>query len=164
MKVRNFNPADAAALTEIYHDSVHMVSGKDYTKLQIDAWSPAPASADTYLARVSDGHAVFVSVDGADYPLGFIELERNGHIDCFYCHSSVVRTGVGKALYRQLEEVAVERGLARLHTEASEAARRFFLRAGFTLIERQEFEHNGVKIHNYLMEKNLSQDHFVAVP
>ncbi|MEM8972276.1 MAG: GNAT family N-acetyltransferase [Pseudomonadota bacterium] len=155
MKVRVFNPADAAMLAEIFHDSVHRIGVKDYTKFQVDAWSPAPVSADRFLARVSDGRTVFVAVDGADKPLGFIELERSGHIDCFYCHSSIVRTGVGQALYRQLEEVALAMGMARLYTEASEAARRFFLRAGFTLMKRQEFEHNGVEIHNYLMEKSL---------
>lgn len=155
MKIRDFRSDDAAILAEIFHEAVHTIGSKDYTRLQIDAWSPAPVSADRFLARVSDTHSVFVAVDDDDNPIGFIELEGDGHIDCFYCHPNFAGTGVGNALYGQLEKAAMAAGLPRLYTEASEAARSFFLKAGFTLIRRRDFEHKGVEIHNYLMDKSL---------
>ena len=43
----------------------------------------------------------------------------------------------------------------RLYTEASEAARRLFLKKGFTAMQRRDFEVAGVAIHNYAMEKRL---------
>lgn len=155
MKVRNFRPDDAVQLAEILHASVHEIGSKYYTQAQTNAWSPAPVSADEFLARVSDGRSVFVAVDEADKPLGFIELEQDGHIDCFYCHPKSTRMGVGAELYAKLEAAALKHGQTRLNVEASEAAKAFFLNVGFTPIKRREFERNGVKIHNYLMEKAL---------
>ncbi len=155
MRIRGFKSTDAAILAEIFHNAVHVIGGKDYTQSQIDAWSPAPVSANAFHARVSDTRSVFVAVDDNDKPLGFIELECDGHIDCFYCHPSFAGTGVGKALYVQLEAAALNADLTHLYTEASEAALRFFLKVGFTLIKRQVFTYNGVEIHNYLMEKSL---------
>jgi putative acetyltransferase len=46
-------------------------------------------------------------------------------------------------------------GIQRLFTEASELARRFFERKGFTVLERQDMILRGVPIHNYRMAKTL---------
>jgi putative acetyltransferase len=45
--------------------------------------------------------------------------------------------------------------MKRLHAEASEAARRFFLKRGFAVVNRRAFEIAGVRIHNYAVEKWL---------
>jgi putative acetyltransferase len=155
MRIRNFRPDDSASLAAIFHESVRGVGVKDYTQAQVEAWSPKPALADKFLARVSDGRSVFVAVTDNDNPIAFIELEEDGHIDCFYCHPDTVGTGVGTALYEQLERVAQAAGISRLYVEASEAACRFFRAKGFCLIERRNFERNHVQIHNYLMEKTI---------
>lgn len=153
MNIRDFRTDDAAFLASIYHEAVQRVGRDYYTPDQVQVWSPQPVSTDTFIARVSDGRSVFVAVDDEDMPIAFIELEFDGHIDCFYCHPDFVGTGVGAALYDRLERAARSAGIARLYVEASEAARGFFLRKGFRLIERREFERSNVLIHNYSMEK-----------
>ncbi|TVS06898.1 MAG: GNAT family N-acetyltransferase [Rhodobacteraceae bacterium] len=155
MKIRNFKPDDSASLASIFHETVRAVGRKDYSQAQVEVWSPQPVPADKFLARVSDGRYVFVAVSENDKPIAFIELEENGHIDCFYCHPDAVGTGVGTALFERLESAALAAGLSRLYVEASEAACRFFLGKGFSLIKRRDFERNNVQIHNYLMEKNF---------
>jgi putative acetyltransferase len=67
----------------------------------------------------------------------------------------VIGSGVASALYDRLEQEAKERGLGRLFVEASETARKLFLRKGFTELKRSDFVLRGVRIHNYLMEKLL---------
>ncbi|ATF17795.1 GNAT family N-acetyltransferase [Phaeobacter gallaeciensis] len=156
MKIRLFRPEDAAALAQIFHAAVHGVSARDYSPEQCAAWSPEPAPAEVWQGRAGDGRFVFVAVDAADQPQGFIELERDGHIDCFYCHPDVAGTGVGLALYQQLEAQARDLGLSSLYVEASEAAKRFFTRQGFTDEGRREIERRGVGLHNYRMTKALS--------
>jgi putative acetyltransferase len=153
--VRPFAHRDASALALIFHRSVREVGRRGYTQAQVEAWSPAPVPAEVFLSRVTDGRKVFVAVNGDDTPLGFIELEANGHIDRFYCRPDVVGTGVGSALYGCLERAALDMGLSLLLVEASEVARDFFLRRGFRLIRRQDFERNGIAIHNYVMDKSL---------
>jgi putative acetyltransferase len=54
-----------------------------------------------------------------------------------------------------LEAEAQQRGLTRLYSEASEAARRFFLKQGFTVTARRDFAVSGVAIHNYAVQKRL---------
>ncbi len=156
IRLRPYNPTDAPILASIMHESVHEIGARDYTAAQLDAWSPEPIAQDRFDARVSDGRSVIVAVSDDDEPVAFIELEANGHIDFFYCHPKVAGTGVGKMLFVQVHSLAVARGIARLFVEASEAARRFFLREGFRIVARREFERRGVLIHNYAMERFLS--------
>lgn len=153
--IRAFRPDDAAVLAEVFHEAVHSIGRKDYSQAQVEAWSPKPVPALQFLDRVSDGRSVFVAVGEDDFPCAFIELEEDGHIDCFYCHPDRAGTGVARALYRHLEEAALAAGLTHLYVEASEAARRFFLREGFRVVRRRDFERNTVPIHNYLMDKHL---------
>jgi putative acetyltransferase len=96
-----------------------------------------------------------VAADESDRPLAFGDLERNGRIDHLYCRPDVAGTGVASALYDRLEAAARDRGIGRLHVDASEPARRFFLRKGFTVLQRREFALGGVAIHNFAMEKRL---------
>lgn len=155
MKIRSFKPDDSASLASIYHEAVQVVGSNYYTPDQVEVWSPQPVPPERFLARVSDGRSVFVAIEDNDNPIGFIELEFDGHIDCFYCHPDFVGTGVGAVLYDRLESSARSAGMSRLYVEASEVARGFFLRMGFSLIGRRDFELSSVLIHNYSMEKFL---------
>ena len=124
MRIRDYKSGDAAHLARIFHDAVHEIGKRDYSEQQVKAWSPAPASAERFAERSIDGRMVFVAVDENDRPAGFIELEQDGHIDCFYCRPDVAGTGVGKKLHDRLERRAWSAGIPRLFVEASEAARR----------------------------------------
>ncbi len=156
MHIRPYNSQDAGALAIIFHEAVHQIGSLDYSAEQVGAWSTQPVSSEQFDKRVSDDRHVFVAVDSHDTPIGFIELETNGHIDCFYCSPAHAGTGVGAALYAMLEKTAKEQGIDELFVEASEAARKFFSKVGFEMQERQDFQHKGVWIHNYKMTKHLA--------
>ena len=155
MRVRAFEPRDAADWGRIFHDAVHRIGARDYSPEQCAAWSPEPAPAAAVRARAADGRRIWVAVDGQDVAQGFIEMEADGHIDCFYLAPEVAGSGVGAALYAVLEAEARKSGILSLCVEASEAARRFFLRQGFRDEGRRDFERRGVMIHNYAMTKAL---------
>ncbi len=155
LQIRRYSAGDAAALAAVFHASVHHIGAVDYSKEQLAAWSPKPVDRATFHQRVSDGRAVWVAVNRDNRPAGFIELEANGHIDCFYCGPEYAGRGVGLALYQRLEAAAIAQGITGLFVEASAAAQRFFWRVGFATVHRREFIRNGVEIHNYMMTKNL---------
>ncbi len=157
MQIREFRPEDASALAQIFHDAVHVIGARDYSPEQLSAWSPEPAPAEVWASRAADGRRVFVAADAQDQPQAFIELETDGHIDCFYCQPEAAGTGTGAMLYERLEAEARSLGLTALFVEASEAARRFFLRRGFTAETRREIERRGVTLHNYRMTKQLTR-------
>lgn len=157
MRVRHYNSDDAGLLAGIYHESVHSIGSLDYSEKQVTAWSPKPVTSEQFDNRVSDGRTILVAVDANENPVGFIELEANGHIDCFYCKPKHTGVGVGLALYNELEALAVDQGITALTVEASEAAQRFFSKVSFKTKKRRDFSHRGVPIHNYLMEKRLTR-------
>jgi putative acetyltransferase len=154
--VRSFREADAEALAAIFFASVRKVGGKHYSQGQVAAWAPAPADPAVYIRRAADGRSLLVAVDDLDAPLAYGDLEADGHIDHLFCHPDHTRSDVSVALYAAIEALARDQGLSRLHVEASEPARRFFERRGFTTLGRQDFPIRGVMIHNYRMEKRLS--------
>ena len=155
VSIRHYEARDAGALADLYRRSVEQIGPRDYGEEQVRAWAalaPSPAQIE---ARAADGRTTLVAVDDEDQPLAFGDLEHDGHIGYLYCAPEAAGKGVAAALYDRLERAARERGLKRLHAEASEAARRFFLRKGFSVVNRRAFEISGVPIHNYAVEKWL---------
>jgi putative acetyltransferase len=156
MHIRSFRPADAAALARIYYAAVHQVGGLHYSREQLNAWAPVEPDPDRFVERGADGRTLLVAADDKDRPLAYGDLEKNGHIDHLYCRPDVAGKGVASALYDELEAAARDCGIGRLHVEASEPARRFFLRKGFIVLRRRDFTLGGVAIHNFAMEKRLN--------
>jgi putative acetyltransferase len=68
----------------------------------------------------------------------------------------MVGTGVGSAIYTEIEAAARKAGIAVLFVEASEGARRLFERRGFCVDARNDFIIDGVSIHNYCMSKPIT--------
>lgn len=155
MNIRPYRLGDAAALADIYVRAVRDIGNRHYSPAQISAWASVAPTPDEWHDMYTDGRNTFVAVDEAGSPQGFIDLEPDGHIDFFYCAPEVAGTGVAASLYDVLEDVAKRRKLSRLFVEASEAAKRFFEKRGFTLISKHGHNIGGVDIHNYEMEKIL---------
>ena len=82
-------------------------------------------------------------------------MEPDGHIDRLFCAPEAAGRGIASRLYEALETAARAQGIERLFTEASEPARRFFERKGFTVLQRQDKILRGVPIRNYRMAKTL---------
>jgi putative acetyltransferase len=155
VSIRRYEAGDAGALADLYRRSVEQIGPQDYAAEQVEAWAALGPSTAQIDARSVDGRTTLVAVDDRDQPLAFGDLEHDGHIDHLYCAPEAVGKGVTAALYARLEQLARERGMKRLYSEASEAARRFFLKQGFAVVSKRSFEISGVPIHNYAMEKWL---------
>ena len=155
MHVRAFRPGDAPALARIFYAAVHQIGGLHYSPEQVKAWAPAVPSPERFVERGADGRILLVAADDSDRPLAYGDLELNGHIDHLFCRPDVAGTGVASALYDRLEAAAGDHAIGRLFVEASEPARRFFLRKRFTVLRRRDFTLAGVAIHNFAMEKLL---------
>lgn len=152
--IRAFVADDAPRLAALFHAAVREVGRRHYSAAQCAAWSPAAPPAARYLARATT-HRVLVAVDAGDVPVGYGDLEADGHIDHLYCHPDHVGRGIGSALLAALEAVARESAIARLTVEASEGARPLFERRGFTPLARNDVAIAGVAIHNYRMAKQV---------
>ena len=153
MKIRNYHAKDAALLAELYRRSVMILGLRDYSSQQVKAWASIGPDPERIHRLIADGRTRIVAVDDSDRPVGFGDLERDGHIDLLYCSPHMAGKGVASTIYDELERIARERGANRLYAEASEGARRFFVKKGFTVIEMRQFQISGVDIHHYAIEK-----------
>jgi putative acetyltransferase len=153
--IRAYERRDAAGVADVFYRSVREVALSDYTAQQVQAWVPERWDAGQEHRRSGDGRLVLVAADESGRVVAFIDLEADGHIDRLYCAPEAAGRGVASRLYDAIETAAREQGLERLFTEASELARRFFGRKGFTVLERQDMILRGVPIHNYRMAKTL---------
>ena len=156
MRVRPYRDGDAPALAALFHAAVHGIARLHYSQAQVDAWAPGVPDAERFRSRSTDGRVLLVAVDESDAPLAYGDVESDGHIDHLFCRPDAAGTGVAATLYAVIEQTARERGVSRLYTEASEPARRFFLKHGFAETARNDFDLAGVPIHNFRMEKALS--------
>ena len=155
MHVRLATPEDVPQIVRLFYDTVHLVNARDYTSAQVHAWAPDVPDPEQWISMRLPTRITFVADDHGTVA-GFGELERNGHIDCLYCHHAYQRQGVGAAIYRRIEEQARALSIARLFAEASITARPFFERQGFSLVRQQTVVRQGAELTNFVMEKILS--------
>ena len=151
--IRPYRDGDAEAMAEVYERAIRAIGARDYTPQQVDAWIGQGPRTERFRLRMTDGRRCWVAVDHANRVQAFIDLEADGHIDFLYAAPELAGTGVARRLLAKVEEAAVSSGIGRLYVEASEPARRFFLKHGFRVVERRDFERGGVPIHNYTMER-----------
>lgn len=154
--IRPFAESDAEALASLYVASVSALGPRDYSAEQVAAWlSRAPA--EMLRQRAAGGSLVLVAADIEGRPVGFADLGPDGHIGFLYCAPKVAGRGIGSALCDALEAAARSQKLKRVYSEASEGARRLFLKKGFKVTARRDFEVDGIPIHNYAVEKIIEK-------
>jgi putative acetyltransferase len=155
LTVRAFAGDDVPRLAEIFREAVAAIGPADYSDAQVQAWLRRVPSADVLGERLGDGRRVWVLADQAGCAFAFVDLEPDGHIDLLYASPAIAGTGAVAGLLAHLETHARGAGMVRLYAEASAAARRFFLKQGYAVSERRDFQIDGVEIYNFAMEKRL---------
>ncbi|MFC6673114.1 GNAT family N-acetyltransferase [Marinobacterium aestuariivivens] len=156
MNLVPYEPALARAVTDLYHRAVHAIDPKLYTPEQQEAWAPTPPDYEFWSTRLKARQPLLALDD--DRLAGFIELEADGHIDCFYVDPDYQHQGVGARLYERIEKKARRDGIGRLFVEASLLARPFFEKRGFAVVCRNEVCRQGQVLINFTMEKRLKNE------
>lgn len=156
--IRPFQASDAVALAALYVAALEQLARDAYTADQLRAWRAHAPSPAMIRQAYGDGRVALVALDERGAPAGFSDLQCSGHIQFLYTSPHAAGRGVARALLARLEQEARALGLERMFAEASEVALPVFERAGFTCLQRREFEIDGVGIYNYAVEKLLSQD------
>lgn len=154
MKIIIYEPTYAREITDLFHDTVHKIACSHYTKEQTEAWAPAPPDYKKWSQRFQITRP-YVAVKDAKV-LGFIELEKDGHIGCLYTHKDHQRCGVAKSLYLHVEEEAKRQGIKWLYVDASHMAKPFFERQNFQLVRENTVRKNGVNLTNFSMRKQIA--------
>ena len=153
--LRRFRPTDAPALLSLFRDTIHRVNCRDYTPEQINAWASGEIDVAAWNDRFA-GRFVIVA-EQANRPVGFAELEDDGHIDRFYVSADHQGQGIGRQLIETLVDEAMRLAIPRLYVEASITAKRFFVANGFAVLAQQSVLCRGVALDNFQMQRTLGR-------
>lgn len=149
--LRPYLPNDAPALLALFRDTIRRVNNRDYSPAQIAAWSSDDIDTVCWSGRFA-GRFVLVAEE-AGRPVGFAELELDGHIDRLYVSADHQGRGIGRQLMTSVVTEARRVGLARLFTESSITARSFFEAHGFEVLAQQVVVVRGVEFVNFRMAR-----------
>jgi putative acetyltransferase len=149
--LRSFNPEDAEPLAEVYRDAVRTIGPHAYTEQQVNTWALYPDDIDEFRARLSRGLTLVAEEEGRVVAFG--QLELDDHLAFIYCLGSHCRKGIGSAIYRELEAHAFQKGVVRIHTEASRISQPFFSKHGYEVIEVERAVRFGVEFERFRMAK-----------
>jgi len=149
IQIREYKESDASEIADLFHGSVHAIASILYTSEQKEAWAPTPPDYSAWETRLATKQP-FVAVN-RDIIVGFAELEKDGHIDCFYVHKNYQGLRIGSQLLKHLIQVAHERNIKPLYTEASKAAKPLFEKFGFRSESTNEVSLRGQILVNYNM-------------
>jgi putative acetyltransferase len=152
--IRPYRADDVEALITLFRASVRDIRRRDYTESQVRAWEADDIDHKQFARRCA-AKSTWVA-ESVGRIGGFSDLERDGHIDMLYVHPDYQGCGVARTLLDHIENLARERGLDRLYTEASITARPVFERRGFHVIAAQTVTMRGESMTNYRMEKWLT--------
>lgn len=137
--IRRATPDDADALAAAHRDSIVSIGARFYDEAVVDEWAEGLAG-DRYVRAMQLGETFFVAAGGSGGEpavLGFSShrVEDGDHRTAIYVRAAAARRGIGSALFRAAEAVAVAAGATTIHVAASLAAVEFYLANGFEVIE-----------------------------
>ncbi|MEM8489090.1 MAG: GNAT family N-acetyltransferase [Bacteroidota bacterium] len=154
MRIRPCRSEDAVALSSLFYRSVKHLGVRKYSDEQVEAWASQTPTPGRMHRMGHDGRLRLVAIVRQQIVV-YCDLEQDGHIDHLYAAPEVAGQGYASHLYETLEAEALQLGIKKLVTEASEVAKPFFERKGFDVQQRRELQLGGVAIHNYAMTKAL---------
>jgi putative acetyltransferase len=150
--IREYHSQDLDGAMDVFIRAIRHTGSRDYSPAQIDAW--AQADRQLWSQRRMSRPTWVADVDGK--PIGFIDLEPDGHIDMMYVDPQYLGQGVAKELLQTVEAQARANSLKRLYSEVSLTARSFFERNGFQVVEPETVFRNGEYFDRFKMAKHLS--------
>ncbi|HEX4124932.1 MAG TPA: GNAT family N-acetyltransferase [Tepidisphaeraceae bacterium] len=158
--VRPAVPADAASVVRTHFRAVHETARTSYPDHVLDGWSSPPDEAR--VARVEQGITIgqemlVAEIEGLVCGFGSIVPEE-GQLRAVYVDPAFGRRGIGSAILRELELLAVRRGVTRLSMDASLNAEAFYLKHGYAIGGRGMHRlSSGAEMDCVRMSKELSR-------
>jgi putative acetyltransferase len=154
MTLRNYTPAYAERLVEVYRDAARVLGRQAYTDKQTRVWAMHPEDLERFRAALADGFTVCAVVD--DSPVAFGQLNPVDHLAYLYCHSAHARRGLASAILARLEEYAKLNLAPMIRLEASCVASPFFERFGYRTVAEEHSIRHGAEFLRFQMVKELA--------
>jgi putative acetyltransferase len=155
LAMRPMLPDDVPLLAEIFRAAIEDLAADDYNEAQQEAWASAADDEEEFGVKLASELTLVATFGGA--PVGFASLSDNTRIDMLYVHPAAAGQGAGAMLCDALEKLAAARGGKELTVDASDSARGFFDKRGFSAQSRNTISVAGEWLANTTMKKPLAE-------
>jgi GNAT superfamily N-acetyltransferase len=133
--VRRATTADVDEIAAVHGESIATLGATRYAAHIVSEWGRGLTGA-RYAAALGRGEIFFIAVGEATLGFSSYRLEDGKHRTAIYVAGRAARCGVGTALFRAAEAVAIAQGARELHVDASLVAVEFYLANGFEELGR----------------------------
>ena len=151
--LRDLTPEDTDEAALVFFAAVHRGTADVYSAAQRVAWAGVAPAPEAWKKRFDSISGVVAEKDNR--MAGFMTIDGEGLIDLAFVHPDYMKKGVGRALYTVIENRAIASGVCLLTTLASDKAKPFFERMGWSVETPNAVVKGGVTLQNYKMFKAL---------
>ncbi len=155
LAMRPMLPTDVPLLAEIFRAAIEELATDDYSETQQEAWASAADNEEAFGVKLARELTLVATYGGA--AVGFASLADNRRIDMLYVHPAAAGQGAGAILCDALEKLAGARGAKEITVDASDAARGFFEKRGYSAQSRNTVSLGGEWLANTTMTKLLTE-------
>jgi len=155
LAMRPMLPTDVPLLAEIFRAAIEELTVDDYSETQQEAWASTADDDEAFGVKLTRELTLVATYGGA--AVGFASLADNKRIDMLYVHPAAAKQGAGAMLCDALERLAGARGAKEITVEASDAARGFFEKRGYSAQSRNTVSLGGEWLANTTMTKLLTE-------
>lgn len=153
MNIRLFRKGDAEQVAQLFGNTVRIIDEEEYPKSESKAWMFDDVQYQRWEENCLNNFTIVAETDDAIVALA--QFEDNGHINGFYCHPDSQRQGIGRQLYEAIEDYARSKNISPIYTEANPSTRTFFIKMGFSHVQKLKVLVRGEMVSVYIMEKNI---------
>ncbi len=153
MEIRLYKKGDIEQIAHLLGDSVSILNAQGFSETDMHSFTPDNIHfkdwEETCLTKFT------VVAESNNRIVGIGQIDKTGHINCFYCHPDYRGQGIGRQLYAALEEYATAKNITTIYTEANALDRPFYFKMGFSTVQKQRVLLNGEIKSNFVVEKQL---------
>jgi putative acetyltransferase len=156
LAMRPMLPTDVPLLAEIFRAAIEELAADDYSETQQEAWASTADNEEAFGVKLAR-ELTLVATYGGGAAVGFASLADNRRIDMLYVHPAAAGQGAGAILCDALEKLAGARGAKEITVDASDAARGYFEKRGYSAQSRNTVSLGGEWLANTTMTKLLTE-------
>jgi len=153
MEIRLYQKGDSKQVVKLLQGTVNIVDTQSYAEIETESGMLDHGQSQDWESFFLDSFTIVAEINSTI--VGVAQIEDDGHINCFYCHSDFRRQGIGGQLYTALEDYAKTKRIPTIYSETSSSDRPFFLQMGFEEVQKQKVLIGGKVPTHFVIKKDL---------
>jgi putative acetyltransferase len=135
--VREMRPDEGRSFIEVRNAAIREIAVKDYAPEVIDSWAGPPVTEvmlESFSVNPDKEIRLVAEIHGKVVGMGAMVVATNELRAC-YVLPGAMRNGVGSAIVREIERIALENGMTFLQMDSSVTAELFYKALGYEVLE-----------------------------